>query len=601
MVKKNKGFFHKITSFLAYKPPQHNTFVLPELPDEESYRVPPEERKTASYGEKDQEGEQEQNQGAEEEKKKSKKKPVRAADWNKAKGDKEKEDKTGGTDEISPDINKSLEIMKKEFNIPANIDVVVREFKMARKVDAFIVFIDGMAARDVINDFILRQLMDPFQFEGYNGGCTFQYVIDNVLSVNQAKKIKKYKEAVIQVLMGVTTLFIDGCDSCLAIETRGYEKRNIDKPSTESVVRGSQEAFTENLKTSTTQIRRIVKNKDLIHEILNTGKTDHSTASVMYIKGIANPAVVKEVKRRINNIKTDAIFGDGILEHFIEDNPWMIIPQVLTTERPDRAASHLMEGKVVILAEGTPFAIVVPVTFHSLMQTPEDYFLRWQYGTALRLIRTLAFFMALLLPGLYVALTNYHQQMIPTDLLISISRSREVVPFPTVVEVLLMEISFELIREAGVRVPGIIGTTLGIIGALILGQAAVAANIVSPIMIIIVAVTGLGNFAIPNYSLGLGVRLLRFFYIFMGSVLGFFGISVGMVMVAATAVSMKSCGVPFLSPSWPKAAGAPDQIFRPPIMMQERRPDAVNALNKRRQPETARAWTRESPPDGKRE
>mgnify|MGYP005849062665 CR=1 FL=1 len=594
---KRQGLVKRIISFLAYKPTRRERFVLPELDDERSYRVPPEERKDLDYSYPG------KSEGASQEEDKGKtQKPVRASEWNRIKGQKESGDgKDEGSDKISPDINVSLELIKRELNIPENIDMIVREFKLAGRVDAFVVFIDGMADRGVINDFILRQLMNPAQFENYNGGCMFQYVSDNVLSVNQAKKLEKYDKAISQVLMGVTALFIDGCDSCLAIETRGYEKRNIDKPATEAVVRGSQEAFTENLKTSITQIRRIIRNKDLIHEFVIIGKNDNSMASVLYIKGIANPAVVKEVKRRLKSINTDFIGGDGMLEQFIEDHPWMLVPQVLTTERPDRTASHIIDGKVAIITEGSPFAMIVPVSLFSFIHSSEDVFLRWQYGTAMRFLRVAAFFTALLLPGVYIALTNYHLEMLPTDLVIAIAKSREIVPFPSIVEVFLMETSFELIREAGVRVPGLIGTTLGIIGALILGQAAVAANIVSPIMIIVVAVTGLGNFAIPNYSLAFGIRILRFFFIILGGIAGFFGISAGLVILSARAVSMKSFGVPFMTPAFPRAGKSPDIITRFPVWQQEERPEHIQPLNKRRQPDISRGWVKGEPPGGKGE
>ena len=592
--KNNQGLFSKITSILAYKPPGRNTFVLPELKDEDSYRVTQEDRAEMDYGETGGGREAGADRG------KTKKKPVRAGEWSKVKGGKENGSKKDEPESISPDLEVSLAVIKRELHVPQNLDVVVREFKLAREIDAFIVFIDGMADRNTINDFILRQLMSPVPFESYRGGCRMEYISGNVLTVNQTTRLEQYKDVIIQVLMGVTAIFADGCDTCLAVETRGFEKRGIEKPSTEAVVHGSQEAFTENLKTNVTQLRRIIKNKDLIHETVIVGQETNSLISILYMRGMANPALVREVKRRVKSIKTDMILGSGMIEQLIEDNTWMIIPQVLATERPDRTASHLMEGKVAIITEGSPFSIVVPVTFHSLMHSPEDYSLRWQSGTAARLVRTMALFIAMFLPALYVAMTNYHQEMIPTDLLISIARAREVVPFPTIVEVLLMEISFELIREAGIRVPGLIGTTLGIIGALILGQAAVAANIVSPILIIIVAVTGLGNFAIPNYSLAYGVRLMRFIFILLGGLLGFFGISVGMVMAAAAVLSMKSFGVPFLSPSWPKTT-APDQMIRRPIWLDEERPDAVNPLNRRRQPGIARGWTREEPPKGKRE
>jgi spore germination protein KA len=595
--KKKSGLLNKIGSFLAYKPPQRDTFILPELEQEKGSHV-------ASKASEEM-IEQESGNGYREvdkEKEKTKKKPVKASEWKQIKGEKGTErGKKEGSDNISSDINVSLDIIKREFNLPANVDVVIREFKLAEKIDAFLVFIDGMADRSVINNFILRQLMLPVQFENYNGGCLFQYVTSNVLSVNQVQKIDKYQAAVNQVLTGVTALFINGYSSCLAIETRGFEKRSIGKPVTESVVYGSQEGFTENVKTSIIQIRRIIKNKDLVNELVTIGDSSHSLAAIMYLKSIANPAVVNEVKRRIKSIKTDFIIGDGMLTQFIEDDPRMFVPQVLTTERPDRTASHLLEGRVAIISDGAPFATIVPVNIFALIHSPEDSYLRWQYGTFLRMIRLFALLIALLLPGIYIALFNFHMQMVPTDLLIAVARAREAVPFPVIVEVLLMEIAFELIREAGIRVPGVIGTTLGIIGALILGQAAVAAGIVSPILIIVAAVTGLGNFAIPNYSLAFGIRILRFFFILMGGILGFFGISVGLVIIFALTASIKSFGVPFLAPAWPKVRSGKDMLIRYPVWEQENRPDELNTLEERRQPNIARGWVEDNPPTGKRE
>jgi spore germination protein KA len=302
----------------------------------------------------------------------------------------------------------------------------------------------------------------------------------------------------------------------------------------------------------------------------------------MYIDGITNPELVKEVKRRIKSINIDFVTGDGMIEQFIEDKSFQIIPQVLNTERPDRAASFIMEGQVIIIGEGVPFVNVVPVTFFAMFHASEDSFLRWPFGTAIRLIRILGLFFATLLPSLYVSLILYHQEMIPTDLLVAFATARENVPFPTIIEVLILEISFELIREAGVRVPGIIGPTLGIIGALILGQAAVDANLVSPVLIIIVAVTGLGNFAIPSYSLAIGIRLIRFGLILAGAFLGFYGVAAVLFIVGCFVCNMKSFGVPFLSPISPVTKKNPDIIARAPNFKQKKRPDYLNTPNQKR-------------------
>lgn len=583
------GLFQTIKRLLTYKGPGNNEgFELLEGEYEGADRKIEQETSGQKKGNEDKKPS------------KGKKTPKTIDEWNKAKNEENKNQQQFTGEIVTKELKTNLERMKREFNVPQNRDVVVREFKVARKINAFIVYIDGMADKVTINNYILRQLMTPGHFNDFKEDCAMDYIAGCVLSINQVMKLKEYEKIILQVLCGVTALFIDGCEESLLIESRGYEKRNVDKPSTENVIRGPQEAFTENLRTNLTLVRRIIKNKNLITELIPVGKTNNSNCGIMYIEGITNPEVIKEVKRRIKSINTDFIGGTGMLDQFIEDNPYMILPQTLTTERPDRTASFLMEGKVVIIVDGTPFAITVPITFFHLFHSSEDSFLRWQYGTFLRLIRVVGLFVAILLPGLYIALTLYHQEMIPTALLVAIAKSRENVPFPTVVELLMMEIAFDLIREGGERIPGVIGNTLGIVGALILGQAAVAANIVSPILVIIVAITALGNFSIPSYTLAFGVRIIRFAFIFSGAIAGFYGISAGIFILGGMACSMKSFGVPYFSPVAPKTKVNPDTIIRGPIFKQTQRPDAVNPLDRKRAGDTPGGWSDKSPGGGNR-
>jgi len=499
---------------------------------------------------------------------------------------------------VSNELTYNLDKINKEFASSYNADIITRKFKICNRTDSFIANIDGMVDRTLISDFIIRPLMDSSNFNEYFNKSHLtsmvDYINDSVISVSELDKVMDYDIILSRILNGDTALFVDGCDACLMINTRGYEKRSIDKPIIENVVMGSQEGFTEHLRTNITLIRKIIKNKNLISEMLNIGDANHAFCAVLYLNGIANQEVVKEVKRRIKSINADFINGDGMLGQYIEDSPFSLFPQNLVTERPDRAASFLMDGKVIIIAEGTPFAEAVPITFYHLLQTSEDSMLRWQYGTFLRIIRVFGLLVSTLLPAMYVALVMFHQEMIPTELLASIARTKENVPFPTIVEILLLEISFELIREGGIRVPGVIGQTLGIIGALILGQAAVAAGLVSPILIIVVAVTGLGSFAIPNYPLGIGLRMIRFFFTLMAGIIGFYGISIALFLVACLTCNMKSFGVPFLSPVVPKSKANPDLILRQPIWRQDSRPDFLNVPNRKRQPKVSRGWTQQN-------
>lgn len=514
------------------------------------------------------------------------KKPLIVGYWeNKQKSnnqDKSISAQTAPVSTVYKDLASNKKYIEESFSMPRNQDVVIREFKIARKTKAFLIFVDGMVDKTSINQFILPQLMNPDNFKDSSNRSLIDHIMDNVLSITQLTKASDFDKIKVQILNGLTVLFIDKCSEALIMETRGFEKRNIDRPITEQVVKGSQEGFTENLRTNITLLRRIIKNEKLITEIIPTGSLHKGNCAILYIEGITNPKIVKEVRRRIKKIDTDFIAGNGMLEQLIEDDYLMPFPQVVSTERPDRAASFLAEGQVVIITEGDPFAIAVPVTFYRLFHTSEDSMLRWQYGTFLRLIRFIGVMSALLIPGLYVALVLYHYEMIPTPFLESIVKSREAVPFPTIIELLLMEIAFELIREGGVRIPGVSGQTLGIVGALILGQVAVQACLVSPILIVIIALTGLGSFTMPNFSMALAIRILRFFFIFAGGIAGFYGISLAFIVVAALACHMKSFGVPFLAPIAPSAKVNPDNIVRQPIFKQSMRSDPFNTPNRKR-------------------
>ncbi|HEY5563507.1 MAG TPA: spore germination protein [Clostridiaceae bacterium] len=491
---------------------------------------------------------------------------------------------------VSGSINDNLNFIKTAFNFENNKDIIIREFKLQNKKDAFIAYLDGMVDRNIINNFILRPLMnDPSSLN------TEDSIFERVIETNQAKKLTIQKDVIYGILTGDTAVYLDGKDYYVLCETKGFEKRAVDKPHNEAVIKGSQEAFSENLRTNITLIRKIIKNNNLTTEFLEIGDENRNLCAITYLKGIINPAIVDEVKRRINGIKTDFINGSGMLEQFIEDSPMSIIPTVLSTERPDVVASHIVEGKISIIAEGTPFAIIVPITISALLVSPEDSALRWQYGTLLRIIRIIALFLATLLPGIYIAITTYHQEMIPTELLLAIAIARENVPFPTIVEILLMEFSFELIREAGVRIPGMLGTTIGIIGVLVVGQASVQADLVSPVLIVIIATTGLANYTIPDFSFSTGIRIIRLFFIILGAFLGFYGISIGIVILLSFLVDMKSFGVPFLSISIPKTRKSFNKFIKYPIWKQELRPDEVNPLKLRRQPKVSRRWIQENP------
>ena len=519
------------------------------------------------------------------------------------KGKKENHNPPSKKDEISKRLSENLEHIKSEYTIPDNSDILLREFDIVvrgKVIPAFIVFIDGMVDRKVINDDILQPLMllSNLDIKGDEKNIA-EYVRSHILPHNQIHEVREHKKVIDEVNFGGCGIYIDGMDSAFAADVKGWEHRGVERPNTELVIRGPQEGFNESLRVNTALVRKRLKDEKLVVENLEIGLRSKTPTSLLYIKDIANESLVKEVRRRLLSIKVDYVMDSGELEQFIEDSTFLPSPQIIATERPDRTASALSEGRVAVIMNGSPFALVMPVTHTDLFHSPEDTYIRFPYANLLRFIRLIGIFFSLLLPGIYLAITNFHQEMIPTDLLFAIEASREKVPFPSVVEIMIMEIAFELIREAGIRIPGPIGPTLGIIGALILGQAAVAANIVSPILIIIVAVTGIGSFSLPNFSLAFAFRVLRFAYIFLGAMTGLLGITAGLFIHLLWLVSAKSFGVPFFAPFGPKTAGGlADQLTKMPIWMQEDRPDFINPRKINKQRKISRVWTKSKDGEG---
>jgi spore germination protein KA len=521
----------------------------------------------------------------------------------KEKDDEESENEDGDSaSEISTKLSNNLEYMKKVYNIPINGDIIIREFEITVKngsIGAFIIFFDGMTDRMVINLAILQPLMllSNLDIRGDEDNVA-SYVKKHLIPQNQLKVGKNYHEIIDGINFGACGLFIDGIDTAFIADVKGWEHRGVERPNTEVVIRGPQEGFNEVLRANTALVRKILKDEDLMAEDVAVGRRSKTPCSLLYIKDIANDSLVNEVRKRLNKIELDYIIDSGELEQMLEDSTFLPGPQIIATERPDRVASMLSEGKVAVIMNGSPFALVMPATILELLHSPEDAYARFPYANLFRIVRIIGILLSLLLPGSYVAITNYHQEMIPVDLLFAISASREKVPFPSVVEILIMEMAFELIREAGIRIPGPIGPTLGIIGALILGQAAVSANIVSPILIIIVAVTGIGSFAVSNFSLAISIRVLRFAYILLGASAGFLGITLGLFLQGLWFTSAKSFGLPYTASFGPKTKNIfIDALTRAPLWMQEERPDYLNTKDKRKQPEISREWASNKPED----
>lgn len=363
------------------------------------------------------------------------------------------------------------------------------------------------------------------------------------------------------------------------------------KSENEMTIKGPSEAFIENFRANTSLIRKYVRDENLIFETIEIGSHSKTKCAIAYITDITNDSLIEEVKRRLEGVDVNHLIDAGQLEQLIEDRTFVVEPLILSTERPDKVASNLTEGRIAIIVEGSPEVLVVPAVYSDFLRSSEDSYVRYPYALLLRMFRIPAIILSVLLPGLYIAITTFHQEMIPTDLLFSIAGTREKVPFSMLIELLIMEVAFEIIREASIRTPAPVGPTLGIVGTLILGQAIVTANIVSPILVIIVALTGISTFAVPNFSLNYSYRILRFIYIFLGSFAGFFGISLGLFINFCLLSTTTSFGVPYLTPYAPlRKSVVSDDIFTLPIWKQENRPTFLKPKVKKKEPKISMKW-----------
>ena len=501
--------------------------------------------------------------------------------------------KNHGGAALCGNFKKDIVLLKKELSEGKSGDIKYREFTVRineKDHSAIIFFVDGLVNKQIINDFLLKPLMLTSREINIK---SFKDIQNILLPQTETKKTNMLGEILFDINFGSAILLVDGIKDAFCIDAKGWDHKGIDSPKTERIIRGPNDAFSEQLRENTALIRHIIRNKSLISKEYKIGKISQTPVSVMYIENITNTSLVEETLRRIESIDVDYIFSTAELEQLLEDKSFTTIPQFLSTERPDRAARALLDGRIVIIADGTPFVLILPTTVFELNEAAEDNYLRFPYVNMIRLVRWIAFMLSLLLPGLYIAIVGYHAELLPTGILMSIVSSREPVPFPSIIEIIIMEISLEIIREAGVRVPEASGSTLNIVGALILGQAAVSAGIVSPILIIIVSITAIGSFATPNYYLGLSARILRFAYIFLGQAAGFLGITAGLFVNVLLWTNTKSMGVPMAAPFAPiTKKGMPSALFMPPVWKQEHRDDYVNPKKNFRQAHISRKWTR---------
>lgn len=476
-----------------------------------------------------------------------------------------------------------------QSKLAQNTDVSTRTFHNGCAMA--LLFVDGLVDDVKINENILKPLMQPGFGKPLEGDGVLptdredliRLLAEEVLPLGTVVIVQTLEEIWERLFGGFSVLLIEGSTKAIAAETAGGEKRSVEEPTSQTVIRGPKEGFTESLKTNLSLIRRRIKSPMLASESFRLGRVTQTDVTIVYLEGVAIDGVVQEIRTRLSRIDTDSILEGGYVEEYIQDSNFSPFPTLLNTERPDTAIAGILEGKIIILVDGTPFALITPVTFARFFQSSEDYYQRYDIASFLRVLRFVSFFLSLLLPSLYISITTFHQEMLPTPLLISLAAQREGVPFPAFVEAILMELTFEVLREAGVRMPRAIGPAISIVGALVLGQAAVQAGLVSAAMVIVVSFTAISNFVIPYVSLSISARLIRFAMMILGGTFGLFGIMSGLIVLLVHLAELRSFGVPYLSPLSPlNLKDMKDVFVRLPRWSLLSRPDSVSSPGNRK-------------------
>ncbi|WP_052092092.1 spore germination protein [Paenibacillus sp. FSL H7-0357] len=471
-------------------------------------------------------------------------------------------------------------------------DIIIREVRIGKdgSQTIAILYTDGLVDKNIVSDFIMKSMMlDSSLSEDVNrriqiSSNVLQILKDYTLTIGDIRDITDFETLYNALLSGDAIILIDGETKGIVVSAGGWKDRGVTEPASENVVRGPREGFSETLGTNTALIRRKIKDPNLWLETKQIGRVTKTDVALMYINGIANHKLVEEVHERLNRIDVDGILEGGYIEEFIQDKTFTPFPTVYNSERPDVIAAELLEGKIAILVDGTPFVLIVPALFVSFLHAAEDYYQRADISSFIRILRYTGVFISLLGPSLYIAITTFHQEMLPTSLLIGLAAQREAVPFPAFIEALMMELTFEILREAGVRMPKYIGAAVSIVGTLVIGQAAVEAGIISAAMVIVVSITAISSFVLPAYNMSIAFRMLRFPLMGLAASFGLYGIIVGGIALILHLCSLRSFGVPYMSPLAPLIpADTKDTLIRLPHWLMVSRPRLLNQKNVNRE------------------
>jgi spore germination protein len=475
---------------------------------------------------------------------------------------------------INSDLNNNIAKIKSMFSDTPDLIVRYLVIKQTHS-QAALIYLNGITDTKAVNNHVLHPLI-------FEDGLDYRQA-DIRISLGHIEETKMWSKIESAILNGQCVLFVDKQSEAYIYDTPNFPKRSIEDTPIESSLTGAHIGFSETGSDNVALIRKQIHNRELKIKEMTVGSRGKTKVSILYLADVVNPDVLKELEERIKQVNVDSILNAGVLAEYIEDNPYSPFPQLLLTERPDFAALEILQGRIATVVDRSPSVIIGPVTFDTFFKTTDDYSSRWMTASFIRLIRYLGFLIAIFLPSVYIAIISFHFEIIPLKLLLSLGASRERIPFPPYIEAFIMELTLEMLREAGVRLPAKIGQTVGIVGGIVIGQAAVEAGIVSNIMVIIVALTAIASFIIPNYDMGSAIRIVRFPMMILASLFGFVGITVGLMILLAHFIEQESLGTPYGSPITPmRFSDWKDVFIRLPQWSLEKRPTSTKAIQMKR-------------------
>lgn len=475
---------------------------------------------------------------------------------------------------LSPQLSKKIAMIKEFLGNSSDLNFRDIELRDKEKTKIAIAYLDVLADEMSIQENILKPLMIDFKMKrGDDVTITPEVLKEHHIPGGDVKVLKTYKELIDQLLNGDTLILLEGYSEALSVQEKKFKERGVEEPTSQTVVRGPKDGFTETLNTNLALIRNRLKDPNLRIETFVIGKRTKTDVAIVYLKDLASTKVLEDLREKLNRITVDGILEGGNIEELIVEHRFSLFPLVYNTERPDIVTGNLLEGRIALIVSGTPFVLVFPVVFSQFFQATEDYYNNYLISSFLRLLRFGTFFIAMLAPSLYLAITLFHQEMLPTTLLLNVAAQREGVPFPPFFESLTMELTFEILREAGVRMPRAVGGAISIVGALVIGEAAVQAGIVSPFVVIIVSLTAISSFVFPAYNMMNASRVLRFLFMVLGATFGLYGVVMGFIGLVLHLSSLRSFGIPYLYPFGPFDPKAQkDTLLRLPFSQMFKRP-----------------------------